>query len=217
MGVMKRVSLVFKSKANKALDRMEDPRETLDYSYQRQLEMLQQVRRGVADVATSRKRLELQMNSLRQQQSKRESQAKQAVAAGREDLARDALAARATLQGQLDDLDAQYQALHADEEKLTMASQRLHHQHGTPWEQDASDRILCVNNLSRFPQPVELDLRRFMGVTPVECMGGVTFPRMAKSERDMMRKEMEARVWAPFIKEHPATKPLFDAINAARA
>jgi maltose alpha-D-glucosyltransferase/alpha-amylase len=41
---------------------------------------------------------------------------------------------------------------------------------------DGSDRILCVNNLSRFPQPVELDLRRFMGVTPVECMGGVTFP-----------------------------------------
>jgi maltose alpha-D-glucosyltransferase/alpha-amylase len=43
-------------------------------------------------------------------------------------------------------------------------------------EHDESDRILCVNNLSRFPQPVELDLRRFMGVTPVECMGGVTFP-----------------------------------------
>jgi maltose alpha-D-glucosyltransferase/alpha-amylase len=41
---------------------------------------------------------------------------------------------------------------------------------------DAFDRILCVNNLSRFPQPVELDLRRFIGVTPVECMGGVTFP-----------------------------------------
>jgi maltose alpha-D-glucosyltransferase/alpha-amylase len=41
---------------------------------------------------------------------------------------------------------------------------------------DAGDRILCVNNLSRFPQPVELDLRRFKGVTPVECMGGVTFP-----------------------------------------
>jgi len=38
------------------------------------------------------------------------------------------------------------------------------------------DRVLCVNNLSRFPQPVELDLRRFEGVTPVECMGGVPFP-----------------------------------------
>ena len=41
---------------------------------------------------------------------------------------------------------------------------------------DGADRILCVNNLSRFPQPVELDLRRFRGVTPVECMGGVSFP-----------------------------------------
>jgi maltose alpha-D-glucosyltransferase / alpha-amylase len=37
-----------------------------------------------------------------------------------------------------------------------------------------------VNNLSRFPQPVELDLRRFMGVTPVECMGGVVFPRIGE-------------------------------------
>jgi len=45
---------------------------------------------------------------------------------------------------------------------------------------DGSDRILCVNNLSRFPQPVELDLRRFIGVTPVECMGGVVFPRIGE-------------------------------------
>ena len=47
-------------------------------------------------------------------------------------------------------------------------------------DSDGSDRILCVNNLSRFPQPVELDLRRFMGVTPVECMGGVVFPRIGE-------------------------------------
>ncbi|GAA3140965.1 maltose alpha-D-glucosyltransferase [Planomonospora alba] len=38
------------------------------------------------------------------------------------------------------------------------------------------DRMLCVNNLSRFPQPVELDLRRFEGSVPVETMGGVPFP-----------------------------------------
>ncbi len=79
MSVVKRVSLIFKAKANRALDRMEDPRETLDYSYQRQLEMLTQVRRGVADVATSRKRLELQMNSLQQQQNKLDGQARQAL------------------------------------------------------------------------------------------------------------------------------------------
>jgi phage shock protein A len=125
MSVMKRVSLIFKAKANKALDKMEDPRETLDYSYQRQLEMLTQVRRGVADVATSRKRVELQMNSLRQQQKKLEGQAKQALGGGREDLARDALGRKSAIQSQLADLEGQYTNLQADEEKLTMASQRL--------------------------------------------------------------------------------------------
>ena len=104
MSVMKRVSMIFRAKANKALDRMEDPRETLDYSYQRQLEMLTQVRRGVADVATSRKRVELQMNSLRKNQSRLEGQAKQALGAGREDLAREALGRKAALQSQLTDL-----------------------------------------------------------------------------------------------------------------
>jgi phage shock protein A len=125
MSVMKRVSMIFKAKANKALDKYEDPRETLDYSYQRQLEMLTQVRRGVADVATSRKRIELQMNTLQQQQTKLEGQAKQALAAGREDLAREALSRKAALASQLSDLQTQYQSLQADEEKLTAASQRL--------------------------------------------------------------------------------------------
>ena len=125
MSVMKRVSLIFKAKANKALDRYEDPRETLDYSYQRQPEMLTQVRRGVADVATSRKRVELQMNSLQRDQAKLEGQAKQALGSGREDLARDALTRKSTLQTQLTDLQTQYQSLQADEEKLTAASQRL--------------------------------------------------------------------------------------------
>ena len=125
MSVMKRVSLIFKSKANRALDRMEDPRETLDYSYQRQLDMLTQVRRGVADVATSRKRVELQMNTLQQQQTKLEGQAKQALGSGREDLAREALSRRAALQSQYTDLENQYHSLQADEEKLTAASQRL--------------------------------------------------------------------------------------------
>ena len=124
MGVMKRVSLVFKAKANKALDKNEDPRETLDYSYQRQLEMLTKVRRGVADVATSRKRVELQMNQIQQQSNKLEKQAK-ARWAGREDLAREALNRRSSAQTQLIDLQTQYAPLQAEEEKLTIASQRL--------------------------------------------------------------------------------------------
>jgi phage shock protein A len=125
MSVMKRVSLIFKAKANKALDRMEDPRETLDYSYQQQLEMLTKVRRGVADVATSRKRVELQINQLQQQTGQREDQARKALASGREDLAREALARKSTVGQQLADLQTQYAQLQDQEEKLTLAAQRL--------------------------------------------------------------------------------------------
>ena len=82
MSVMKRVSLIFRAKADKALDRMEDPRETLDYSYKQQVEMLTRVRRGVADVATSRKRVELQMNSLQKEISKRDIQARERAQRG---------------------------------------------------------------------------------------------------------------------------------------
>ncbi|HWF81462.1 MAG TPA: PspA/IM30 family protein [Streptosporangiaceae bacterium] len=125
MGVMKRVSTIFRAKANKALDKYEDPRETLDYSYTTQLELLQKVRRGVADVATSRKRVELQMNQVQQQTDKLDRQARDALAAGREDLAREALTRKAGVQGQLNDLQNQYASLQGEEEKLTAASQRL--------------------------------------------------------------------------------------------
>ena len=125
MGVMKRVSTIFRAKANKALDKMEDPRETLDYSYQTQLELLQKVRRGVADVATSRKRVELQMNQVQQSTEKLDRQARDALSAGREDLARDALQRKAGVQSQLNDLQTQYASLQGEEEKLTAASQRL--------------------------------------------------------------------------------------------
>jgi phage shock protein A len=125
MSVMKRVSMMFRAKTNKVLDRMEDPRETLDYSYQTQLELLQKVRRGVADVATSRKRVELQMNQLQQSSDKLDRQARDALSVGREDLARDALTRKAGLQSQLNELNTQYTTLQGEEERLTGASQRL--------------------------------------------------------------------------------------------
>jgi phage shock protein A len=125
MSVMKRVSMIFRAKADKALDKMEDPRETLDYSYKQQLELLQKVRRGVADVATSRKRLELQMNQLQQSSGKLDRQARDALSTGREDLAREALSRKSGVQGQISDLQVQYTQLQGEEEKLTFASQRL--------------------------------------------------------------------------------------------
>ena len=125
MSLMKRISLIFRSKANKALDRAEDPRETLDYSYQRQLDLLSKVRRGVADVATSRKRVELQVNQLEQQSAKLQDQAQKAIAMDREDLAREALTRKSGLTTQIADLKAQHAQLQGEEEKLTLAQQRL--------------------------------------------------------------------------------------------
>ena len=124
-GLFQRMKAIFSAKADKALDKMEDPRETLDYSYQRQLELLQQVRRGVAEVATSRKRVELQAGQLNAQLDKLTVAAKRALEAGREDLAREALTRKSGLQQQLSELQEQHSALQAEEERLVRASQQL--------------------------------------------------------------------------------------------
>ncbi|MGV8846234.1 PspA/IM30 family protein [Tessaracoccus sp.] len=124
-GIFERIALMFKTKANKALDKYEDPRETLDYSYQRQLELLQKVRRGVADVATSRKRVELQAQKMNSEMEKLQSSAQRALTSNREDLAREALTRKAGLQQQMEDLQAQHAQLQGEEEKLVRASTRL--------------------------------------------------------------------------------------------
>lgn len=123
--ITQRIATLFRIKANKALDKAEDPREVLDYSYEQQREMLLRVRRGVADVATSRKRVELQVNQLRQSTGKLQGQAEQALAMGREDLAREALSRRTAVDSQITDLEGQQASLEDQEEKLTLAAQRL--------------------------------------------------------------------------------------------
>ena len=90
-GLTGRMSTIVKAKVSKVLDRAEDPAETLDYSYSKQLELLQNVKKGIADVVTSKKRLQLQEASMQQQVVKLDTQARQALAANREDLARMAL------------------------------------------------------------------------------------------------------------------------------
>jgi phage shock protein A len=124
-GLMSRASTVVKAKFSKLLDRAEDPGETLDYSYEKQLELLQNVKRGVADVVTAKKRLELQTSQLEQSIVKLETQARQAVAAGREDLARQALERKAAVQQQLQGLDQQVKDLEAQQEKLIASQQQL--------------------------------------------------------------------------------------------
>src|SRR5580693_5714578 len=124
-GMFSRFLDIFRSKANKALDKMEDPRDTLDLSYEKQLEQLQKVRRGVADVATARKRIELQAQGLQKQADKLQGQAKAALSQGNEDLAREALARRAALGEQLTDLKTQHDQITEQEQKLIDTSQQL--------------------------------------------------------------------------------------------
>src|SRR6184192_4056851 len=124
-GLTGRMSTVVKAKLSKLLDRAEDPGETLDYSYERQLELLQNVKRGVADVVTAKKRLQLQTQTLEQNVVKLDSQARQAVSQGREDLARQALERKSAVQQQLQGLDGQVKQLEAQQEKLVASEQQL--------------------------------------------------------------------------------------------
>jgi phage shock protein A len=117
--------MVIKAKFSKLLDRAEDPGETLDYSYERQLQLLQNVKRGVADVVTAKKRLQLQSDKLEKSLVKLDTQARQALAAGREDLARAALERKAAAQAQLQDLDTQLQALEEQQQKLVASERQL--------------------------------------------------------------------------------------------
>src|SRR5215210_3074442 len=118
MGLFARFTQIIKAKFNALLNRAENPQETLDYSYERQLESLQNVKRGVADVVTAKKRLQIQTQQLEQNVVRLDTQARQALAGGREDLARAALERKSGIQQQLQDLDAQVKQLADQQEKL---------------------------------------------------------------------------------------------------
>ena len=125
MGIFSRISTIFQAKTNKVLNRVEDPRDTLDLSYEKQMESLTKVRRSVADVATARKRIELQAAQLQKQADKLQQQAKAALAQSNETLAREALARRAAIGEQLADLETQHAQVTEQQEKLVETSQRL--------------------------------------------------------------------------------------------
>jgi len=119
------MSTVVQAKMNKIMDKIEDPRETLDVSYEKQIQLLQNVKRGVAEVTTSKKRLELQKAKLQMNLDKLDGQAKEALLAGREDLARKALENKASLQAQSATLDQQIADLQDQQQKLMDAESRL--------------------------------------------------------------------------------------------
>ncbi|WP_067873258.1 PspA/IM30 family protein [Agromyces aureus] len=120
-----RVRTIFRSKTTKALDRIEDPRDTLDDSYDQQVKLLQQVRVAVADVATAKKRIELQGEEMGARYQRLGSQAAEALAQGREDLARAALERRAMLESQVAALQQQFTSLDRQTAQLQERERRL--------------------------------------------------------------------------------------------
>ena len=119
------MELMVRSKANKLLDRHEDPREILDYSYQKQLELLQQVKRSVATVVTAKKRLELQKAKLEQNTQKLDRQAKDAISSGRDDLARLALERKKSNTIEIENLIMQIDEQELEQQKLIETERKL--------------------------------------------------------------------------------------------
>ena len=118
MGFFSRLATFFRIRANAALDKAEDPGQVMDYSYSKQLEQLQQLRRSIADVVTNEKRLEMQQSQLIERINKLDLQAMQALQANREDLARMALQRKETLVVQINSYEQQLAQLKTQEEKL---------------------------------------------------------------------------------------------------
>jgi hypothetical protein len=106
-------------------DRAGRPREALDYPYARQQELLRQTRQAVTEVAATRTRAALRESQLRRAAGRLRLAARQAVIAGREDLAGQALAERAATLARADDLMAGQAALRADEVRLSAAVRGL--------------------------------------------------------------------------------------------
>ena len=119
------MSTVIKAKVSKVLDRAEDPGETLDYSYQKQLESLQKVKQGIAEVVTAKKRLQMQSEKLEQSVVKLDTQARQALAQGNEELAREALERKNVAQTELQSFDSQIAELEGQQQKLTDSEVKL--------------------------------------------------------------------------------------------
>jgi phage shock protein A len=124
-GLQGRFSTLMKAKISSVLDRAEDPAETLDYSYEKQLELLQQAKSGIVEVVTSKKRIQSQEGTLKDQIAKLDGQARQALAAGNEDLSRQALTRKQAIQDELSSLDQQVAELEHQQQQLTDSESKL--------------------------------------------------------------------------------------------
>ncbi|MFZ1876331.1 MAG: PspA/IM30 family protein [Nitrososphaeraceae archaeon] len=125
MGLLNRISTVIKQKANYLVDKYEDPRQALDYSYEKQRELVNRLRRDMAEVVTSKKRLEMQKARLWDNIRTLDEQARRSLDSDREDLAKLALQRKNANLIQMQGLDRQIAEMQAEQEKLEQTEKRL--------------------------------------------------------------------------------------------
>ena len=125
MGLMNRIYTVIRQKVNIILDKHEDPRQALDYSYKKQAEMLNKLRRDIAEVVTAKKRLEMQKLRLWDNIRTLDEQAHRAVDSNREDLAKLALERKNANLLQAQGLDKQVTEMQVEQQKLEDTERRL--------------------------------------------------------------------------------------------
>ena len=118
MGLWSRLKLIFSTKASSAMDRAEDPRQVLDYAYTQQQQLLVKLRQGLVEVATSKQQLERQSKKLEARVPQLDDQARRAVGAGRDDLARIALERKRTALAEIEGLTVQIAEVGAEESRL---------------------------------------------------------------------------------------------------
>lgn len=125
MGLLNRISTVIKQKVNYLVEKYEDPRQALDYSYERQRELVNRLRRDMAEVVTSKKRLEMQKARLWDNIRTLDEQARRSLDSDREDLAKLALQRKNANLIQMQGLDRQISEMQAEQEKLEQTEKRL--------------------------------------------------------------------------------------------
>src|ERR671914_415374 len=125
MGLLSRFSNLFKAKTNTVLDKLEKPEEMLDYSFEKQRELLNRLRRDVAEVVTAKKRLEMQRAKLVANTNTLDDQARRALDSNREDLARLALERKNAILQQVASMDNQINDIQIQQQKLEDTERRL--------------------------------------------------------------------------------------------
>ena len=124
MSVFRRFSNIVQQKSNAALDKMEDPSQAIDLSYQQLLEQQQKLRTAMVEATTGQKRVENQAKTMDARIASLNDAAQKAVTAGKDDLATQALTQAEVLQQQRQALNPQIETLRAQVEKLQVALQK---------------------------------------------------------------------------------------------